>query len=682
MNKIDRSNVNDSRVKASDFPKSGFDLSYNHYRDFIMGHLMPAGYQYIMPADKFQGSNSTRYTFNTLVVPEISDVQVSQHNFYVPFRAIDNSFERAMVPDELNNMSASWRTPLFTFKQIVAHLLTDTPLESFILQYARYAIPGDRNYQISDQDELDAVVATFDAWFDSIITNFEFVYAVPFSLQWKEYCHNTLLTMPLNDADNLDTWVSQVSVAFDAFLRPIIGKGSLLDSLGYIYLRSYDLPRWLSEVYAATVGDGTDASVADFLVDLDSTPMCEYALRAYYAIWYEHYRDPYLQKRSANLPDWHDFSSAAIMSDIDMTVPETLYLLLPRIRSWQKDIFVGSMPDDISRHVYAPIIYSSHDELVLSDSSQYLNAESNASSAPGPSGPGLVNQVSYQLTYHDPITGSDKSISCPLPKAVNDSLSTLSANVYTADSFALDLRDLRKSQMLERYLKRNFYFGDEYQDRMLAHYGSKVSDNSIRRPHLLSSSVSTLNPKQEVANMTNEQTLAGTRIATAQDNAGGDAYEFFAEEFGIVINIVSVIPKAQYAGVCPQNMLAQQTDFPIPEFANNNDEFGRNLEIAFSCVLGGQQQYQFGHYPYAHAWRSRVDEVHGSFLDEKSNYTFSRFFGVDDAATTPKLNSTFIACVPKLGMFANTNRLDGQGYMKCEHTFYVERVLPTPVEEI
>lgn len=125
------------------------------------------------------------------------------------------------------------------------------------------------------------------------------------------------------------------------------------------------------------------------------------------------------------------------------------------------------------------------------------------------------------------------------------------------------------------------------------------------------------------------------------------------------------------------------TDFPLPEFAANNDEFGRNLEIAVSGLAPSPFDIaQFGHYPYAHAWRSRVDEVHGSFLDDRQDYTFRRFFGMDEQGKSPTLNYRFISCIPNLGMFVDKVRLSGQGYYTADHHFYVERVLPTPVEEI
>lgn len=667
MEKISRQNVNNSQVKAQDFPKSGFDLSYKSRADFVLGELHVSGYQHIMPADKMSGSTDIKYTFNRLVVPEISDVEVGQYNFYVPYRSIDTSFIKGIVPTELNRMSYSWRTPQFSLGEFITPLFNrfifspivpDAPLYSTIEAWRNSGSTGLDIYSV-----LMALIPYTDAY--------QATYNYGFAKSLRDYWLNAVN----NHSGNIPWSRDNLFVFLCDLLIPLFGRNSLFDTLGYTYLRTYDIRQLANRM---------QGQADDMINFISVVPQNEYAIRAYYAIWYEHFRDPFLQKRTVDLPDWRDFGSQSLGIYGSDTI-ETYFLKLftfftPRFRSWTKDMFVGAMPDDMSRHVFAPIFSdSSADIESLGDSFNYLNAE-NPDTASG------VNAAIYNLDFLDPLTGMRKSVLCPLPKAVNDSLSTLDSNLFSNSAFHLDLRDLRKSQMLERYLKRNFYFGDEYQDRMLAHYGSVISDNSIRRPHLLSSSVSAVNPRQEISTAGTEGTPVGTRTATAADSAHGDSFTFFAEEFGIMITILCVRPIAQYAGICPQNLLSMQTDFPLPEFANNNDEFGRVMEIALSGVVDDSRTpsnyYQFGHYPYAHAYRSRVDEVHGSFLDDKQDYTFRRFFGLDSAESTPKLNSNFITCLPNLGMFADTVRLDGQGYYTADHHFYVERVLPTPVEEI
>lgn len=259
-----------------------------------------------------------------------------------------------------------------------------------------------------------------------------------------------------------------------------------------------------------------------------------------------------------------------------------------------------------------------------------------------------------------------------------------STSTSTLGNSTLELFSLRKAQMLENFLKRIYYGGDEYRDRMLSLYGARIEDYRINRPKWLSSSLTSLQKKQEVANTGSAPGSAstmqamGTRLATATiDSSNGDGYTDFCPEFGIIISITSLMPRASYDCGCYQNLQTTYTDFPIPQFANQMEECISNFEIS----RNGSFSTPFGYAPYGHAYRYRVDEVHGDFLDTKYDYLFSRFFGADDS-TSSKLNYYFLHCRPALPMFVDTVLLNGQFYGSVKNNFLVERTLPTPVETI
>lgn len=665
---IDRSHVNEQAAQAQDLPKSGFDLSYNMYSDFMLGRLHVSGYQHTMPADKLSGNNLGDFTLNRLVTPMVSDIEVCQHNFFVNLRSIDRTFEDAFAPAAHNEMNASWRVPTFKLNELVMVFFRESGKNTT----DTFPVFGSGQLTAQQAAALNTYVQSF------------FAPTHQQSTHWRQY-HQFYMG---DIYDDLYTWFTQFNNAFtqgmpteDALylwykilLTPLFGSNSLLDSLGYNYLKDSDLKRLAAYGPVSTYKDLFDL--------IDDTPQSEYALRAYYAVWYEYYRDTHLEPVSASFPTWKDFGSSSIfpVRVVSNPVPVAFYLAV-RMRSWAKDMFTGSSPDDLMRHVFAPVMATStgrvFEQVPGQDNRNYEQATFNAFGQPD-----NHNITAYTLFYNDPVTGSQQQITCPLPARVNDALAALDGDSKENNFYQLDLFNLRQSQMLERYLKRNFYFGDEYRDRMIAHYGSVVSDYSVKRPILLSSSVSTIDREQQIAPVNTPTTSVGDRTVTATASSKGDGFEFFSEEFGIVLNIVSFMPRAQYAGMCPQNLLIRQIDFPIPEFAANNEEFGRVCEIACTGVRSNEQFKTFGHYPYAHAYRSRVDEVHGSFLNEKQAYTFRRLFGLDSPVDAPQLNYEFIHCRPQLDMFADTQRFTGQLYGRVSHNFYVERVLPTPVEII
>lgn len=662
----DRANVNETQYNMTDLPSSGFNLGYDHYSNFVLGRLHVGGYQHTMPADNIQGANFGNFTLKELNVPMLSPIDVSQHNFYIPYRAIDRSFEDALAPSKYNGMNASWHVPTFTLAALADQLFHWYEDMQFIdLTF----LSGDGsavlvNESVTKYNAFLALIHSSVPYYSPTEHWFDKLYVADL---FEDILNYQRVILP-KTYDQSMTLADVRLLVIRALFGPFIGPRSLLDQLGYNYLRYYDMVQ-ISKDDSAFVG-GT-------FENLDNTPLCEYAIRAYYATWYEHYRNPNLEPVSSDLPKWKDFSSQSLLNP---SAPGTdhfwLVLLLNRIRPWTQDLYTTAQTDDISRHVYAPILTPFTNNGFPSSGYNYLDAENHDD-------PDARHISSYSISFKDPLTGNASEINCPLPSIVNDALLRTDLT-DSLDSYRLDLFSLRSAQWFEKYLKRIFVSGDEYKDHMLSQYGSEISDARINRPTLLSSSLNGVNYNQQMANVTTDQMQAGSRTATGTLQSAGDGYSLFAEEFGIVLNIVSFMPRAQYAGLCPQHLLYKEVDFPKPLFAHSNEECGRIMEIATSGLAKTDlSKALFGHYPYAHAYRSRVDEVHGEFLDEQQNWTFRRFFGMDDNSL-PKLNYRFIHCRPNTQMFAGgaATLLNSQLYGNITHVFTVQRRLPVPVEDI
>lgn len=665
---LDRSSRVDSQaVSASRFPKSGFDLTYRSYNDFQLGRLHISGYHHTMPADKFRGLNRGQFQFNRLVVPTISPIEVSQHNFFIPYRALDVTFEDAFAPSKLNSMSIDWSAPSFTLKDLCNKLFGEI---SLVFDSVSFTV------NVLDYSVIELIL-------DNLRQNFQDFYLYDIYNEILSNFSNYNDLYPSGPAD----MVEYMLYLYDNLFRYFVGEGSLLDSLGYPIIRRVDLssPRNIYGLFnAISVG------VISFHGNnnLSDIPLNEYPLRAYYAIWYEYYRDVNLEPVSNSLPKYRQFGS-------DSAVMDNPAMLITRPRCWQHDLHVSTMPDDPFRHVFAPVLSSDTGEIVNGNIQTVQRGTINSLNAEYPIqglGDGDDNFInsnlirSERVTWLDPSDGTPKSLDLPIPALVSDAISALDDGRNFLAS-RLDLQTLRRAQALERVLKRNFYFGDEYKDRMLAHYGSVVSDDRVNRPAVLSASVTTINTQEQIASVGTSETPQGTRNLSVTAGTDDDGYTFFSEEFGIVLNVISFMPIAQYNGVCPQLLQFKVNDFPLPEYSTQFSEASRVLEVASSPVgsysnsLGVLQL--FGHQPYAHAYRGRVDEVHGSYLSTKSNYTFRRFFGMDEESNSiPKLNYLFVHCNPSLDMFANKVRFDGQLYGYVDHIFTVERCLPTPTEEI
>lgn len=701
-NKITRSTVNEQQYSAPEFPKSGFPLSYRRYSSYLLGRIHAAGFHWTMPGDKISGRTSGQCTFHRIVTPIVSPVNAMQYNVYLPLRPLDRSFKKGITPTKLNGMSANWTMPLFNTRYLVDQILrayfnvayngSMATLDTFFANVE--ALSG-------SNPTLNDLVAVYGggATVDSLLYGNNGLVSIPVNSLTSDgtrfavmadnlYLRDALLDIAANITAKLGSTDSPLSgslllsefinLYFSTLLTPFVGRYSYYAEFKYEYLRPFDffrISRGLSAV-------ATAPSYSSFLTIFSDTPQNEYAIRAIYAVWYELFRNVDLEPVGPNLPDWQEWSSTSIF---DMSAGGNLLYLIYRIRPWESDMFIGAQIDDLSRHVYAPV-YAKASSYVAGHTEQVNNLDTNSPASPAEVFQGGSKPSLYSFTYHDQINDQPVSILCPVPANINDVLSSLDTKF--SDVYGLDLNTLRQSQMLERYLKRNYLFGDEYQDRMLAHYNSRVSDMRINKPEILSRSMDGYEMGQEVSNVSTDETKVGDRTATATVDVNGEEFTTFCEEFGIVISIVCFMPRAMYDGTCPQNYLSKQVHLPIPEFATNNEEFGRKTEIAGSGLASGydgslqDNRYMFGRYPAYHAWRSRVDEVGGEFLDELQDSTFRRFWGMFSDDTTPKLNYFFIHCRPNLNMFANNVLYDAQLYGDLVNDCYVERVLPTPVEVI
>lgn len=702
-NSITRSTVNDQQYSAPEFAKSGFPLSYRRYSSYMLGRLHVAGFHWTMPGDKISGKTSGQCTFHRIVTPLVSPVNAMQYNIFLPLRPLDRSFKKGITPTKQNAMSANWTMPLFNTRYLVDQILR---------AYGNAPISGVYSYGLNFTNILTRLKTdpdvTLAGYIPSTDTLENFLYGddgivstavknlttdgTRFALMADAlYLRDALIDIAANITAKLGSKDSPLSgsmplkqffnLVLSTLLTPFVGRYSYYAEFKYEYLRPFDFYR-ISNLLAKVE---IIATYDDFLSIFSDTPQNEYAIRAMYAIWYELFRNVDLEPVSSTLPDWQEWSSTSIF---DMSAGGNLLYLIYRIRPWENDMFVSAQIDDMSRHVYAPIYATSasavgghadaSNNLDTQLAKDILNFDSSGSN-------GSTASV-YNLSWLDQLSGQNKSIACPVPSNINDVLSSLDTSFV--DVYGLDLNTLRQSQMLERYLKRNYLFGDEYQDRMLAHYNSRVSDMRINKPEVLSRSMDGYDMGQEVSNVSTDETKVGDRTATATVSVNGEEFTTFCEEFGIVVSVVCFMPRAMYDGTCPQNYLSKMIHLPLPEFSTNNEEFGRKTEIAGSGLSSGyvndnqNNTFMFGRYPAYHAWRSRVDEVGGEFLDELQDCTFRRFWGMFSDDTTPKLNYFFIHCRPNLNMFANNVLYDSQLYGDLVNDCYVERVLPTPVEII
>lgn len=322
---VTRSTVTQEQYAAPEFPKSGFSMPYSRHTSFILGRLHISGVHWTMPSDKIYGKNSGDLTFNRIVTPMITPVDAGQYNFYLPLRAVDNTFEQGMTPTELNAMSANWHTPKCNTQDLLIKLFNAYGLGDFDETYALFF-----DSMISGDVTLAQVLERFD-----LGTLDDFLYGEPdglitrvlhslldsdgtlYQMASKMYLTDALKDIADNIKNKLGTQMNPISADLlvpdfmytflDALISPWLGRYSYYGELRYNYIRP-------SDIYRLTHGIGVFSGA--FFESFDDIPLCEYPLRVMYAIWYERFRDVHLEKVSPTLPYYRNFGSTSIF-DLD-----------------------------------------------------------------------------------------------------------------------------------------------------------------------------------------------------------------------------------------------------------------------------------------------------------------------------------------------------------------------------
>lgn len=710
---VSRNYTNDSQVTDSRLPKSGFNLGYSSKYDGIIGRLHVGGVNDVMPGDKFEGFNSGSITMNQIVAPITSNLQFRSHNFYVKYRAIDSDFEELMSPSKLNNMGAGLTPPMFDVAALTDLIRISLEHSGADISLGLQKIVQGINSDYDEELIIDGarIILGISDWDDSRSSERNPWYTIPsntssafndlYVLAKSTYCEDTLLDLyeqvkvDINQLTETGT-IQDVSVVlrmlkhvFDFF----VGEGSQLERLGYIYADTSKLNldnlKHLNRfermaLYNELLNDGYIGrwlcygfQISTGLVSVCTTPILqnEYKLRAVLSIWIEYYRNIQLEPLTTPLRyrKWDSVSFLPKDAENDNLNEIGIGMLITRCVPWSEDLFTTAHSDDVCRHVFVPIVSNvepggnvtfNTDSDLISPAQVATNFEDVYA--------GITQR---QIQYFDSTTNQNRTLTIPLPSKVGNQFVK---STGTLSTLGLDLFTMRQTERLERWLKRNFYFGDEYIDRTLSEFNVQISDNLL--PKFYGGSIDLVDVTQQVAQVGTNETQMGYRQAIGSANSTGDGYGDFAEEFGCVIQLVSMIPQAQYDPTNIQNTYGSYVDFPKPVFANSNESIMHNLSLSRS--LGYMQgKKAFGNVPYAYEWRSRVNEVHGKFLNEYSDWSDIRFFGYSDE-TLPKLNYQFIHCRPMIGYMQDKVLLDGQWYMIATHGFNVERTLPAPVEVI
>ena len=128
--------------------------------------------------------------------------------------------------------------------------------------------------------------------------------------------------------------------------------------------------------------------------------------------------------------------------------------------------------------------------------------------------------------------------------------------------------------------------GVRYTEFLGAHFGVHPRDERLQRPEYLGGSknpviISEVLQTSSTDTESPQGNLAGHGISVGQTFCAS----YFAEEFGLIMGIMSVMPKPAYQQGLDRQWLRQtRYDFYFPEFANLSEQAIERVELYASAV--------------------------------------------------------------------------------------------------
>lgn len=331
-------------------------------------------------------------------------------------------------------------------------------------------------------------------------------------------------------------------------------------------------------------------------------------IAAYQAIYNEYYRDE-------NLVTEVDYT----LADGNNT-GDVVDLVKMRQRAWEHDYFTASLPF-AQKGTAVDIPIGSID----SDVAVNWNSDETAS-----------NQI--QAYINGTLVGN-------LGVGNTQGVSTIGTPKLIAKTSDLDIQpttinDLRRAFRLQEWLEKNARGGTRYIENILMHFGVRSSDKRLQRPEYITGLKTPVIISEVLNTSATDQEPQGNMAGHGVAVSTGKYGNYFCEEHGYIIGIMSVMPQPAYQQGIPKTYLkSDPLDFFWPSFAHIGEQPVTNNELyAYTATA----EDTFGYVPRYAEYKYQASRVAGDFRTILDYWHLGRIF-----ATQPALNDTFIECTDR-----------------------------------
>lgn len=378
--------------------------------------------------------------------------------------------------------------------------------------------------------------------------------------------------------------------------------------------------------------------------------------RAYDLIWNEWYRNEFLQEPLAiSMEDGEDTTSNIVMQN----------------RSWKRDYLTSGLPFvQLGDPALLPIFANSEIPVNVMGNGKSLFLTDDLGVTGGivvnttntTAGDGRTLEGSYFSTVQDIGNRSNGTVPAParnLGVHADPAKSGLTGSVNLYTQTTLNVNEVRLAFQLQRMMERKARSGNRYVEYLAASFGVRSPDARLQRPEFLGGGKSpvmiseVLQTSEGTANSP-QGNMSGHGFGAARTHAFNKAFT----EHGMILGILSVIPKASYFQGRRRALYRKTfTDYYQPELSHIGEQPILNSEVMVNStnengVANGDETFAFQ--PRYEEYTRHLNEVHGDYRTNLNYWHLARQFG----STHVPFNSDFVTCNPSKRIFAAGDQAD------------------------
>ena len=215
--------------------------------------------------------------------------------------------------------------------------------------------------------------------------------------------------------------------------------------------------------------------------------------------------------------------------------------------------------------------------------------------------------------------------------------------IFSSDSpsgYGFDVANMRLMFAVQRLMELSMTGGHRYTEYLQAHFGVSPSDARLDRPEYIGGCIFPVNVSVSVQNSETANTPQGNKVGIGNINNIEHIGNYRAEEYGLIMTLVSIRPKPVYQqGISREWLRQDRFSYYSPEFANLSEQNIYNAEIYVDPDDTSRPDNGiFGYQAHWNELRASNNLVSGSMREQFDYWLMSRKF-----STRPALNSDFIS---------------------------------------